>query len=203
MNRVGVFARRTGMAAAAVLAVTVGLPLTGTATSGTQWVMVGDYTETHQTAPHPCGDGTQGCYEVITFHVPAHNVLLAQASVGITSARACTRNYVYPWVQYVQYVPAGEAWYVRMDNEDWYDGCSSAGNVYVNPSCGAYWGWNCSSSWKGAFWDPGRGANTDWNDRDTTFGTDTSCTKVRTFTKPSGSVTWATYSTFDQGSCGG
>jgi hypothetical protein len=206
MIRFGWYVRRAGAVAGAALAATIGLPLTSMAAGGSHWMMSGDYTETHQSA-YPCADGAQGCYAVVTLHVPAHQVLQVEQSVAVTAARACSTQHVYPWVQFVYYGAMGQVAYtVRMDNEDWYDGCSSAGNVYVNATChpGPGSPWTCGSSWKGSFWDGSRDANTDWNNRDTVIPgpTGTDCTELRTWTSPSGGVTWATYHTSGT-SCGG
>jgi hypothetical protein len=135
---------------------------------------------------------TGACTGVLTVHQDAHTefkMLDTGSSVG-----ACTGwSYITGWVQWQQFSGPFWDWTAREDVEDQYNQCS-ASNVYVNPSCSSGGGWSCGSVSKGAFWDGGRNANTDWDNQYTTFpwpGNATCLTWLRFWTQPNGSSSWA------------
>jgi len=81
----------------------------------------------------------------------------------------------------------------QMQSEDWYNG-SSSGNVWVGLSCSNPNDYNCGTASKGAFWDSGRGASTDWGNQSMIATAhccvDNQTVYLRTYVTPSGGVSF-------------
>jgi len=192
--------RPIGIALLAALVAATAVPIGVSAFNGVAMIEMPDQVVTRTTALHPCTwDAGQLCYEVMRMGVPRH-VVFTDSSKSIlptTQARACGTYYTYPWTEYDAYSGLGqELYWVRIDSEDGYDGCSTAWNVYVSPNCGIPAGsqWTCGTYTKGAFWDGGKNANTDWQNRATSIhnqlANEDDCTYNRTWTDVYGNVTY-------------
>lgn len=146
----------------------------------------------------PCADQATShvktCTGIMTVHVNGHTEFRIPGAAN--SALACYgKTYKTGWVAWQQNGGFGnELWYARIDVEDWFTGCS-AGNVYISYRCQAYEGWTCvTPPPQGAFWDPGKGANTDWDNQETKYYCPFLCgdylTDLRFWTYPDGHSTW-------------
>ena len=147
---------------------------------------LGEQTQTTQVA---CPAGVPAgavCYHALSFGttaVPAGEAAPPGAPAGA--------RYIYPNVGYEQYYCIGsvctDGFTIYMTAENWYTGYS-VGTIYVSTSCSATIPWTCQADSHGSFYDPGRGAETDWDNRNVDFYV-TQCTPwLRIFVTPAGGV---------------
>ena len=175
------------------LAPLLGTAVTSIAAGGEVAVSVPASTHVMQFT-HKCADRALAhvkmCTATLTVHMDSHvEYRIPGTSNG---ALACYgTSYKTGYVYWNEYGGFGNLlWSAREDVEDWFNGCS-AGNVYISPSCHANGPWSCK--WPpptGAFWDPGKGANTDWDNQETDAVYTQYVTYLRFWTYPDGHSTW-------------
>jgi hypothetical protein len=123
------------------------------------------------------------CYQTLSFGD-------GSAAAG-GAATPATTTYIYPNVGFEEYYCVGSVCFdgftIYMTAENWYNG-SSAGTIYVSTSCSAAIPWSCQADSHGSFWDPGRGAETDWDNRNVDFYTEQCTPWLRIFVTPTGGV---------------
>ncbi len=135
-------------------------------TSADQGPMVTTQSQSVRSNIHPCPYSKAGCYSVDTITVER-----PQAEVGAT-ANVISPNAsgsVYPCATHQEYDYFGGWIYTdKMCSEDHFDGTASGLRaIYTNPSCqvnGLALGWSCTTpASTGSFYDPGKGALTNWD----------------------------------------
>lgn len=154
------------------LAGSVALPLAVSASDGTQQVTV-PAQSVRETHVHACADGSGGtCVVDETFTDTAHTEFRAgsalDVAVGARPAGACTTNYGWPTYQVDDHNYYGMVvTSVVLSGENYWDGCTSSGWVWVDLACTAQPGYSCGAGTHGNFWDGGLGASTAWGNQAT------------------------------------
>ena len=145
-----------------------------------------------QTSQIPCPSGLPQnaiCYQTISSGLG----LPTQGPSGGTSPAApAGASYVYPSVGYDDWYCVGNTCFDRfqiiMRAENWYAGYS-VGTVWVTTSCWAGLPWTCQADSHGSFYDSGRAAQTDWDNRNVDFYTAQYTPWLRIWVKANGSWT--------------
>lgn len=141
---------------------------------GTPPLVVTDSRRTRSTN-HPCAtDPNVLCYGVDTLTVMQPK---SQVAAGV-SANAVSANavyQVYAHADHTEYAVLGQYLYdVHESVEDQYDGTvGGLKNIWLTPSCNAEFTlfWFCNSLGPtGTFYDPGKGALTNWDNQVVDFG---------------------------------
>lgn len=115
---------------------------------------------------------------------PPNNAKYYKITIGFNQSHCYGTGYSYGC--YPEYT-------VQMNSEDWYNGGGS-GNVWISASCTVQHDYACGSDSHSSFWDSGRGASTDWDNR--SMISNAGCcvndqtVYLRTYVTPSGGVSF-------------